>query len=290
MKIRSWFLIAFMMMFLTGTGMAAEWAEGRSPAQPYSGVRELDLSKVMGYIMFYPKESKAAKNFCDTLQISLPREDVKAGPGMLHLFMNGADIFSTAFNDTNYVEMRALNEEELDGLMWGSGVIFIVHLPSSLQFAGNYYVTMEEGCIINTEETITNPAVIATDAWKPKVEGSYGVEALAYMREGTAVTTSESAESEESNEAATETTTVPTMENVARFRRKGDRVSFRLVLGGEAASAMVYDPDVTINFDSFELTKSGTYTGTVIANQPGYWGIVFLDAQGNYLDLVELGY
>ena len=43
-------LIAILLacLMLASVAQAAEWAEGRSAAQPYSGVPEVDLTKTMG--------------------------------------------------------------------------------------------------------------------------------------------------------------------------------------------------------------------------------------------------
>ena len=51
------------------TALAADWTDGRSAAQPYSGVPEVDLNTTMGYIMMSPRAKLPVNHFCNELQI-----------------------------------------------------------------------------------------------------------------------------------------------------------------------------------------------------------------------------
>ena len=131
-------------MLCAATGYAAEWVEGRSASQPYAGVPEVKLDKTMGYIMLFPRTKMPAERFCDILEIYLPREDLALGEGSLTLFDENGEVAKLSFADADSVEMRLLEESELEGLMWGGGMCIEVHLPMSLRFDTAYYVLMDE--------------------------------------------------------------------------------------------------------------------------------------------------
>ena len=73
------------------TALAADWTDGRSAAQPYSGVPEVDLNTTMGYIMMSPRAKLPVNHFCNELQIYLPREDIVAGTGKLMLYASSGN-------------------------------------------------------------------------------------------------------------------------------------------------------------------------------------------------------
>ena len=217
-------LVLAMLLLCAATAQAAQWREGLSPSQPYAGVPAVDLSEQMGYMMFYPNAMVSAEHGCQKLFIYLPREDVKAGDGTFYLYTEkGAEVFSTSMSDTAFVTQRAATEEELDGMLWGSGTCFEIVLPQSLDLGSSYFVNVERGGIL-TKDGIDSPEVGARDAWAFSVVGDYGVSAMAY---------------------------------------DGDEVSFELTLGGEAAQAAIYQFNDSVFFPETMFTESGTVSGTV---------------------------
>ena len=61
-----------------------------------------------------------------------------------------------------------------------------------------------------------------------------------------------------------------------------------MVLGGEAKVAVIYSENDSVLFDVPEFSASGRAAGTV-ASDDVRWGVVFLDASGEVLDMIELG-
>ena len=143
--------------------------------------------------------------------------------------------------------------------MWGGGGGVEAKLPVSLDFDGQYHVSMDEGCFTAAGGAIQSPAITAEDAWVPEVVGDYGVGGLYY---GSAAS--------------------PTLAPKA-----GDAIGFNLLLGGDAARAVIYCEDDSVAFDAMELAESGPVTGAVVADAPS-WGVVFLDETGEVLDVLAL--
>ena len=303
---------------------AAQWGEGCSPSQPYEGVPEIDLEERMGYIMLYPREKMPAEHYCDVLEMYLPREDVALGDGKLTLFeKDKGEIFSTAFTNEETVELRPLTEEEMEGLMWGSGICIEVYLPFSLKVGGDYYVHMEKGCMTAADGKVTSEEMDTDTSWKPVVSGEYGVSSLVYVHnelpeepeepgteadmvidmdtqevaaEATAEDAAEAsadtaeAQSEDGSEApqtesAEEQPAVTGPAGLGRTMRRGDTFTFDLTLGGEAVSAVVYSDNGSVEFSQTEFTESGAVSGTVTGKDP-QWGVVFLNDSGDILFLL----
>lgn len=235
-----------MLLLCAATAQAAQWRDGLSPSQPYSGVPEVDLSEQMGYMMLYPNEMAPAAHGCQKLFIYLPREDVKAGDGVFYLYTEkGTEVFRASMNDTAVVMQRAATEAELEGLLWGSGTCFEIVLPRTLDLGGAYFANMERGGIV-TQDGIDSPEIGGKDAWAFAVEGDYGVSAMEYA---------------------------------------DGEVSFELMLGGEAAQALLYGDD-SVFFAQTLQNENGTVTGRVNSDTP-HWGVLFLDEQGNELNRIE---
>ena len=74
-KILAMFLL---LMLLAAPAYAADWAEGLSPAKPYTNQPEVNLDETIGYMMFSPKTETGSVQGLKTLFIFLPREDVMA--------------------------------------------------------------------------------------------------------------------------------------------------------------------------------------------------------------------
>ena len=263
MKKATALLIALLM--LMSVAQAAEWENGTSPEQPYEGVPKVDLSEVFGYLMLDPSEGLAAEHFCQKLLIYTPREDVEASDATFYLCSetkrDGA-IWSTPMNDTDVVTMRPITEEELVGLMWGSGTCFEVLLPESLTLGQDYFVNMEEGCLVS-HDGVKSPTIGGTDEWTFTMEGDYGVSALQYRRPR--------------GNGYEEGVLNPTA---------GDEIRFDLVLGGEAESAVIYRRNDAVDFEDTIIEQSGEVIGQVTGDNP-IWGVQFLDAQGNLVDRIE---
>ena len=68
----------------------------------------------------------------------------------------------------------------------------------------------------------------------------------------------------------------------------GDKVFFDLVLGGEAAVAVPFSENGSVEFDIVEYRSSASVVGTVIKNEVD-WGIMFLKADGTPLDALAIG-
>ena len=62
----------------------------------------------------------------------------------------------------------------------------------------------------------------------------------------------------------------------------GDTITFELVMGGAAKTAVIFSENDSVRFDEIEFTESGTITGGVTKADVD-WGVVFLDANGNTL-------
>lgn len=237
----------------------AEWEEGLGPEQPYLGVPAVDLSTNLGHILLYPGEKMQAAHYCGALKMYLPREDVAAGSGRLQLYTAaGEKLAELSFSDRDAVTRRPLTEDELEGLKWGGGICFEIRLPESLRLGEGYYVNMDSGCIVTTTGSAVNTSITSKKAWKPSVIGDYGVSGLRY--------------------AAPANKLKP---------EPGDSVTFDLVLGGEARTAVIYSDNDSIDLAERAYTASCTVTGTVL-DEALRWGIVFLNGNDEVLTVVEL--
>ena len=279
-----------------GISAAAEWREGLGPAKPYEGVPELNLEETMGYTMLFPRANMPASNFCDVLELYLPREDIVRGEGKIQLYDENGLVCESSFADPEQIEIRPLDEQELKGLMWGGGTCVCAHLPVSLSMGGSYYVHMDAGCFSAADGKVTSLAIAKNDAWVPVLNGDFGINALSY-REGGAEKLEPSTEIEEPKEAAEGSEEKKEEEKkegpdfsefpVTLTPHAGDALTFSLVLGGDAASAVVYSEDNSVLFDETEYTESAQVNGRIV-NDKITWGMVFLDANGNVLHIVSV--
>ena len=287
-------LLAALMM-LSGMAMAAEWTDGRSPAQPYGGVPEVDLNRTMGYIMLYPRTKMPANQFCDALEIYLPREDVALGSGILHLYEvpeGGRAVEAEAVNfaDAEAVSLRPMTEAELEGLKWGGGVCITVKLLRSLTIGKSYYVLMDGGCFTTANGAVRSLPINTPEAWTPVVQGDYGVSRLFYREAPEVIEIDpETIELDENGDPILPK--VPEEKEsdivVKRVPAVGDLVVFDLTMGGDAAAAVLYSENDSVRFEQQEYTESATVTGEVVGEELR-WGVVFLDANGNVLTAVDV--
>lgn len=266
-------LIALVLVCLLclGTAYAAEWREGLGPNKPYSHSPEADFSKNLGYLVAWPNSSKkiiADTMYCDVLEMYMPREDIALGEGKITLCDANGVIAEMDCADPAQMELRPLEEAELESLIWGSGTCLEIHLPISLEFdKDDYYVMMDEGVLCDPSNGIKNPPMGETSNWHPLLQDDYGVGGLYYAK---------AADPEAENAGAVEYSTYDP--------QPGDTITFNLKLGGEAKEAVIYTENDSVYFQPFQFTESCVVTGTVVSEDVN-WGIIFLDENGDNIFL-----
>ena len=255
-----------LIILMMGTAMAetSAWRDGLGPGKPYAGLPEVDLSKEMGYMMFYPSAGMPAEVVCDRLYLYVPREDVKIGEGTLYLYSETAKnalVWSMEM-DSEWISQRPISAAELEGLLWGGGTCVEINLPQTLTFGETYFVNMTQGSLV-TEEGVESPAIGGTDRWSFTFETEYGVSAMEYRHP----------KGDGSYEGGIKNPEI------------GDEVRFDLKLGGEAATAVVYVNNNSVDFLGIAYEEDSEVVATVTAEKPS-WGVLFLDAEGNVLDQI----
>lgn len=256
--------ICLILVLCVASASAADWPEGYSPAKPYQNAPEVDLETQMGYMMFYPNTQMGVAGGGRILFIYLPREDVVAGSGKLHVRTEDkGEEWSVALNDTEYVNQRPMLEKEKNDLMWGSGTCFEIMLPTSLRLGTTYYIDLDTGCI-EAGEKITNPAVKgdAQNGWKFTTDDAIGVNEMEYRRL--------------KGDGSYETVLNPSA---------GDEIRFDLKINEEVALAVIYT-EADASFEVTNYTESCEVIGTVTGENP-VWSVLFLDNAGNTLAWVE---
>lgn len=238
-------------LLCAGSALASEW----QPGKPYKGVPEMDLTQVLGYMVFSPNSGLTADLVCQRLYLYLPREDVEAGEGSLRVFDGEKEVCAVPMT-SEAVTLRPMTEEEKTMLQWQGGVCFEVRLTSSLPLNKSRYVNLDADCVVTLEGGIGNIPVTGTNEWLVQATGDYGVGGLTYLRDGEAVLAPAA----------------------------GDTIRFDLTLGGDAAIASIYSPDASVAFDLGSYMESGEVVGQVVSDAPS-WGVVFLSAEG-----VQVGY
>ena len=273
-------LILVCALCMGASALAAEWAEGLSPAKPSNLKPEVDLSKSVGYWLFYPRDGLTAENFCDILEIYMPNPDISLGEGTATLWNADGEVCVLDFTNPTQVQLRDLEESELEAMHWGCGKCVEMHLPISLKLGENYYVTMDEGTLTsNGGKTKSMPIPysdkvdITEQYWTPSVTGDYGISGLCYtapVEEGIV----------EEGEAAENTVPAPKYNPGA-----GDKLDFDVVLGGDAKYAVMNSENGSVYFDTLEYGETGHVTGTINDDDMD-WGVVFLDGNGEVLDYI----
>lgn len=257
--------ICLILMLCVTSAYAAEWPEGCSPAKPNANQREVDLETEIGYMIFFPN-TVSVINGGRKLFIYLPREDVEAGSGKLHVrTADQGEEWSVACNDTEYVTVRPMYEQEMLSMKWGSGICFEITLPTSLRLGTTYYIDMDSGCI-EAGGKITNRATKGdTQIGWSFTTADTGVSAMSYRRV--------------KDNGSYEAVLNPTV---------GDEVRFDLVMGGEVALAVVSTESepASVSFEVTNFTESSEVVGTVTGEAP-MWIVVFLDADNNIVTWVE---
>lgn len=236
-----------MLLICAVTAQAAQWEEGLSPSRPYANVPEVNLNEQLGYMMFFPNAMAPAEHGCQTLFIYLPREDVKAGDGTFFLYAQEGDEVFSAPMSDPAVVTQREATEEELDSLLWGSGTCFEIVLPRSLQLGSSYFVNLENGAMVTESGVENFQVGDRDAWTFSVEGDYGVSAVAYA-EG--------------------------------------KVNFELTLGGDATQAVAYAFDDSVFFTETMFSESGTVTGTVNSDTP-HWGVLFLDAQNNELNLVE---
>lgn len=295
-------------------GSNTGWREGLSPARPYVGVPEVDLNERLGYMVFSPTHKKNVERSCQKLFVYLPRTDVKAGDGLLHLFSEaGEELWQTPMGDADAVTLRDMTAAELDSMLWGGGIAFEIKLPRSLELGKTYYIDLDGDCIRTQNDALKSNPISGREEWWFALVGDYGVSAAEYLRPLVSDTPeptqtpeptptpdpritqdpqATAALSQELIDLANGVTPEPTVEPTVEYQtvlkpQGGDQIRFDLVLGGEAATAVVYGYNGTVDFPLITFNESCEVRGDVLAEVPA-WGVMFLDAQGNELNRVEM--
>lgn len=302
---------------LCTAAFAAEWAEGLSPAKPSNLKAEVDLTKSVGYWLPYPRAGLTASRFCDVLELYMPNPDIALGEGTATLWKADGAVATMDFTDPDQVELRELEESELEKMHWGCGICVEIHLPISLKYDEKYYVTMDEGTLTSNGGAVKSLAIPYSDKvsleeqyWTPILSGDFGISGLFYSEPAEAPEEPEEIEEveEEEVEEAVEVTEemlnqLPDVveEEVEEEPEeeedpgepkynpvKGDRIHFDLVLGGDATSAVLYSENNSVFFKQPEYTESGAVSGTITGDDM-FWGVVFLNDNGEVLDYVTFG-
>lgn len=275
-------LILVCVLCLGSAALAAEWGEGLSPAKPYQGAREIDLTKQFGYWVFYPSQMQNgkmyAKRFCDVLEVYMPDPNVALGKGTATLWdADNQPVCVIDFSNPDQVQLRDMEEQELENLIWGSGVCLEMFLPISLAFDTEYYVTFEKGVLTTNGGKVECQFIpydeskpVLEQYWSPMLSDDFGIGSLYYCA---APEEAEEEETEEAEAAADEPKYNPV---------KGDILNFDVVLGGEAVVAVMYSENDSVYFETMEYDASGHVTG-VITDDDVRWGVVFIDADNNVL-------
>ena len=279
-------LILVCLLCMATTAFAAEWAEGLSPAKPSNLKPAVDLNTTVGYWLPFPRSGLPAERYCDVLELYMPNPDVALGEGTATLWNADGEVAKVDFADPDQVEMRDLEEEELQIMHWGSGVCIEMHLPVSLAFGETYYVTMDEGTITSNGGKTKSMQIPYTDQlpleeqyWTPSVTGDFGVGGLYYS----AAPAEPTDEEEEAAEPAEEAPAEPKLKPA-----KGDVVNFDVVLGGDAKTAIMYSENNSVYFETLEYTENSHVTGTVTEDDVR-WGVVFVDEAGQPVDYLVMG-
>ena len=279
--------LALILALLTGAASAASWREGTGPEKPYLGKPAVNLDRTLGYYMLYPQAGFAAQYYCDCLTVYLPREDVTVGAGEMNLYApDGSLLFNVNVAENNAAVVEPMTEIELDSLMWGSGVAYRIRLPFSLPALGAgeaYTATLDDGAILAAGGAVGSAALGVKEPWVIAVQGDYCIGGLSY-REGRSTNLADVGPESPIETGETPLTFDP---------KQGDTVSFDILLGGDAVSAVIYDPEGCLSFPQTTYTAEDKDTngtiraeGVITGAALGSWGVIFQDAEDEPLQIV----
>lgn len=265
-----WLLTVLLMGAMMAAGCRAEgWEEGRSAEKPYQGVPAAEFSENIGYMIMYPSRDTTVDASIMQLFVYLPREDVRAGEGTLYLCSEEEGMeMEIAFNDSRRVIERAMTEEELSGLLWGSGTCFEVRLARSLELNKSYFINMTADCIVAPSYGNGNLEIGGTETWRFDTKADYGISRIALM--------DASGADEEPEWIAPESA------------KAGDALTFQLDLSGNAVAASVFCPEEILSLQDNYFEESCTITADILATGAASLGVVFFDEKGEMLDHILL--
>lgn len=248
-KLLSLLLICIMLAIGAGAlADAPQWAEGLSPAKPFTYVEETDLTAHVGYFLTAPENDTDVACGVDTLTIYLPRTDLTGFAGELTVTIPGGEAYARC--DMAQSTIAPLTADELAAFGWGEGMSATFVLDRALAPDSTYCINIPEGAFLLTQLREPSGRLTGATMWT--------VRTLSY---GTANMTAPGSV-------------------VA-----GSECSFDIVLGGEAVRAelVIATPD-TLSSDKTAFTRSGRAALTYTAAGEYAYEVVFYDAQGQALD------
>lgn len=244
-------------MLLGSIAFAAAWDEGLGPNKPYVGTPEVDFNETIGYMMFFPINGSNIDVRVDTLTIYMPREDVDIAEGTLYLYRNGDQLAEEIAVSAETVTVRPMLEDELEALMWGCGTAFDFKLADPLEINSNYLVQLTEGAIVSDGYAAVSPAIAGEDAWVFNTVTANYIEDLSYNR-------------------LVEGKDVPEQVDTVAV---GDFASFDIVLGEDAAYAVIFANAGLIVPSANYFEANAAATVNFPANGTVEWGVAFFDAE-----------
>ena len=252
------------LLLMCSVAAAAEWPEGMSANKPYTGSPEVDFNETIGYMILMPLKESTVKPGDLMLSIYTPRTDVKIGEGTLTLCSEeDKQVEEVEFTEENVV-VREMTEEELTALLWGTGTAFEISLKNPIVANRNYYVQMSEKCIVSDEFEAESPAITRRDVWYFNTNTPNYVDNMTYYR------------IVEGKEVAV------TADEV----KAGDYVRFSIHMDEAVSVAICCDqgiicPEATLFESAAETSVYFPNAGETV------WSVVYMDAEGNYVDEVS---
>ena len=301
--------LCLMLGFRAGYAAAAEWPAGTGPAQPYPGRPAADLEHSLGDMMLYPCLEAPAQHYCDSLYMFLPREDMHLPDahardeyGLLYVYNGNGELLEIIdASDRSRVTMEIIPDKWLQSLLWGGGVMVRLRLLTSLVRDQSYYVEMQPGIIL-TPGLISNPAVHGPETWQPRMTGSYGISGRRYRKAPETDLSLVGPDTVQQKPPDAHTTAVVDQTrawndpDLVIRPEKGDRIDMDVFLGGDAVTAVIYCPEWSYYFEQTEYTvrdadpETGLIhvTGRQTADTPGNLGVIFLDSEDNWVNILML--
>ena len=175
------FAIVLMLTLVCTSAFAASWLEGLSPQKPYQGNPEVDFNETIGYFMQFPINESTIEPGSLTLTMLFPREDVDVGTGKLVLHSQEDGVVQEVDVETELF-CRAMDEEELEALLWGCGTAFEVQFREPLEANRHYWIELPKDAIVAPafENGIT--AISGKKAWTFNTETDNVIEDFSYYR------------------------------------------------------------------------------------------------------------
>lgn len=253
------------LVLLCASASAASWPEGLGPQKPYTGSPEVDFSQTIGYMMLMPVNGERCRPGTMTLKIYLPREDVRAGEGVLYLHSEEDNLVTEIAISAETMIGRAMTEEELEAMLWGCGTMFEITMEHPLEANRNYIVQMTEGCIVSDEYEAVSPAIAGRKVWTFNTDTENYVDGLTFKRmvNGQKITVR------------------PERVEV------GDTAEFTVAMGKEAVFAVIYCDAGTLSTETSYMEVGTAASVYFPASGTVEWGVVFFNAENMVVDTVS---